>query len=99
MKTIEQKLKEYIDEVYEDVYQDASPEEQEMQTKTDFKAGVTFAESWIDFYDELPEYLGDDFYILVKDLENKISLILVEIDCCLNDIRMSFSHWRPINRL
>ena len=55
MKTIDQKLKEYIDEIYKDVYQDANPQEQKIQTVIDFNAGIAFAEIWIKCEDELPE--------------------------------------------
>jgi hypothetical protein len=100
MKTIEQKLKEYIDEVYEDVYQDASPEEQEMQTKTDFKAGVAFAESWIDFNNEAPEIREKPYQIFVKKDRGEDSYYGVETIMSNSEYKSRFyTHWRPISRL
>ena len=64
-----------------------------------FKAGVEFAQNWISVEDELPEYHGIDFYVLMKNerLESDdINLGLIEGIDDVENVYQYATHWRPI---
>ena len=61
-----------------------------------FKAGVEFAQRWIPVEEELPQFLGNPFLILVKSKCDEIHLVYIEDDSDLIDIANDFTHWRPI---
>ena len=64
-----------------------------------FKAGVELAQNWISVEDELPEYHGIDFYVLMKNerLESDdINLGLIEGIDDVENVYQYATHWRPI---
>ena len=64
-----------------------------------FKAGVEFAQRWISVEDELPQYHGIDFYVLMKNerLESDdINLGLIEGIDDVENVYQYATHWRPI---
>ena len=64
-----------------------------------FKAGVEFAQRWISVEDELPEYHGIDFYVLMKNERldsDDINLGLIEGIDDVENVYQYATHWRPI---
>ena len=71
----------------------------------DFRAGVQFAEEWIDINDELPERISSNTdwseMALVKLLSNSYDVKVY--NHCLGTFQPLYAnevvtHWRPINR-
>ena len=64
-----------------------------------FKAGVEFAQRWISVEEELPEYHGIDFYVLMKNERldsDDINLGLIEGIDDVENVYQYATHWRPI---
>ena len=64
-----------------------------------FKAGAEFAQRWISVEDELPEYHGIDFYVLMKNERldsDDINLGLIEGIDDVENVYQYATHWRPI---
>lgn len=66
--------------------------------KTDFKAGVEFAQQWISVKDKLPEVgMWIDLYNSETNIkENMYGQLYILNKTYLKDMR-GFTHWRPIN--
>ena len=92
MKTIKEAAKDYSKSK-------SSAEVFRCAHETDFEAGVEFAQRWISVEEELPEYHGIDFYVLMKNERlnsDDINLGLIE---CVDDVENVYqyaTHWRPI---
>ena len=86
METIEQIAKEYAcGKSSSEVFRSAH--------EADFKAGIEFAQRWINVEDELPS-IGDHILIYLKRDKLKIWRIFNEDDRIL--VSNYATHWRPI---
>ena len=102
MKTIDEAAKEYANEAYpkiglhedwiDDGYDEGYKDAKSRLSIGDFKAGVEFAQIWIDISEEMPE-VGEQ--ILTKN-GNSIGLSLPLTMWDIKDITEFATHWRPI---
>ena len=66
-----------------------------------FKAGVQFAEEWIDVNDELPEEASFNMSNDVLTLSGSMCSVKrydYELKCWTGSPHVTVTHWRPINR-
>jgi len=89
MKTIDEKIRDRI-LLYEMNELEAN------RSEIDFRAGVNFAQSWIDFEKELPK-IGVD--ILLKSKNGNTSTYIPKNSDGIKWCSEKFILWRPVERL
>ena len=103
MKTKEGAAKEYQTKIYEDVFEEGSLSEQKLQCINDFKAGIAFAEEWINV-DKEPIPKGETVLFMYDNDPKRIASGFADKtdgSACPHwrgDGWIKATSWRPINR-
>jgi|GEM_PF-1980726 len=97
MKTLHELAIEYAKSIYQEEYDDPTFAPDVFQTKNDFAAGYKAAKEWISVEDELPQYTGQEFPLLLKDSSGEIFIGYIEEESDITDCIHHYTHWRPIN--
>ena len=98
MKTTYEKSIEYA-EINDDKHCNLSKNFDKFDIAQSFEAGAEFAQRWISVEEELPEYHGIDFYVLMKNERldsDDINLGLIEGIDDVENVYQYATHWRPI---
>lgn len=96
MKTIEEKATDYADSLrVSDSH--LTQKQIEEYAITDFLAGYKAAQEWISVDDELPQYTGQEFSLLLKDSSGEIFIGYIEEESDITDCIHHYTHWKLIN--